>query len=62
MPLRIVKACTALFGLLGIPSELLQSLATEDKLMVLVNGEATSTGIAAIQLLNCCGIVKEVDA
>jgi NADPH:quinone reductase-like Zn-dependent oxidoreductase len=56
MPLRIVTACMALFGSLEVPSELLQSPTTKDKLTVLVYGGATSTGTAAIQLLNRCGV------
>lgn len=56
MPLRIVTACMALFGSLELPSELLQSPTTKDKLTVLVYGGATSTGTAAIQLLNRCGV------
>lgn len=56
MPLRIVTACMALFGSLGVPSELLQSPTTKDKLTVLVYGGATSTGTAAIQLLSRCGV------
>jgi NADPH:quinone reductase-like Zn-dependent oxidoreductase len=56
MPLRIVTACMALFGSLEVPSELLQSPTTKDKLTVLVYGGATSTGTAAIQLLSRCGV------